>query len=62
MKIELVYFAIFWMNAFPAKAGVSRKYSPRELVLRMKADYAKHCRVLFGSIVKSTMSRPLPTP
>ena len=52
MKIKLVYFAIFWMNAFPAKAGVSRKHSPRELVLRMKADYTKHCRVLFGSYCK----------
>ena len=49
MKIKLVYFEVFWLNAFPAKSGVSRQFSPRELVLRLKADYTKHCRVLFGS-------------
>ena len=49
MKIELVYFGVFWLNAFPTKSGVSRQFSPRELVPRLKADYAKHCRVLFGS-------------
>ena len=28
-------FFIFWLNAFPTvNTGVSRKYSPRELVLR----------------------------
>ena len=49
MKIELVYAGVFWLNAFPCKAGVSRNLSPRELVLRQKADFKKHCRVLFGS-------------
>ena len=49
MKIELVYASVFWLNAFPCKAGVSRNLSPRELVLRQKADFKKHCRVLFGS-------------
>lgn len=28
---------------------MSRQYSPRELVLRLREDYTKHCRVLFGS-------------
>ena len=49
VKIELVYFVVFWLNAFPVGASVSRNYSPWELVLRLKADYKKHCRVLFGS-------------
>ena len=49
MKIELIYFVVFWLNASPSKAGVSRKYSPRELILRLKVDYKKHCKVLFGS-------------
>ena len=38
MKIELIYFVLFWLNAFPSKTGVSRIYSPRELVLRLKAN------------------------
>ena len=49
IKIELVYFVIFWLNAFPSKVGVSRQYSPQELVLRLKVDYKKHCWILFGS-------------
>ena len=36
IKIELIYFVVFWLNAFPSKAGVSRKYSLRGLVLRLR--------------------------
>ena len=49
VKIELVYFIVFWLNAFPSKAGVSRQFSPREFILRLKVDYKKHCRVPFRS-------------
>ncbi|KAL7538669.1 hypothetical protein ACHAXR_008718 [Thalassiosira sp. AJA248-18] len=49
MKIEIVYFVTLWLNAFPVKNGISTKYSPRELILRWKMDYKKHCRVVVGS-------------
>ena len=38
VKIELVYFIVFWLNAFPVKSGISHKFSPRELVLRWQLD------------------------
>ncbi len=28
MKIEFVYFMVFWLNAFPVKTGISGVYSP----------------------------------
>ncbi len=28
MKIEFIYFVILWLNAFPAKNGISAMYSP----------------------------------
>ncbi|KAL7447657.1 hypothetical protein ACHAXS_000045 [Conticribra weissflogii] len=47
--IELVNFVVFWLNAFPAKNGVSDTMSPREIVTRQPIDYAKHCKAKFGS-------------
>ncbi len=41
--IHLVYFAVLWLNSLPAAAGVSDKYSPREIILGCKLDFKKHC-------------------
>jgi len=49
MKIEFVYFMVFWLNAFPVKTGISGVYPPRELLVRWCLDYNKHCRVLPGT-------------
>ena len=49
MKIEFIYFMMLWMNAFPVKSGISQRYSPRELLLRWRLDYKKHCRVEPGT-------------
>jgi hypothetical protein len=32
MVIELLHFCVMWMNSFPMKSGISKKWSPRELV------------------------------
>jgi hypothetical protein len=32
MMIELLYFCVMWMNSFPVKSGISKKWSPWELV------------------------------
>jgi hypothetical protein len=33
-KIEFIYFVILWLNAFPAKNGVSAVYLPHELLVQ----------------------------
>jgi hypothetical protein len=52
MKIKFIYFVILWLNAFPVKTGISSCFSPRDLLVRWKLDYKKHCRVLPGSYCK----------
>jgi hypothetical protein len=49
MKIEFLYFMVFWLNTFPVKTGISGVYSSRELFLGWRLDYNKHCRVLPGT-------------
>ena len=48
VKIELIYFIVFWLNSFPVNSGISRQFSPREIILRWQLDVKKHCRVMFG--------------
>ena len=60
MKIEFVYFVMLWLNAFPVRSSVSTTYSPRELVMRRKLDYKKHCQVLPGSYCE-VQDEPVPT-
>jgi Reverse transcriptase (RNA-dependent DNA polymerase) len=50
--IEMVYTSVFWLNSFPGGSGISDSMSPREIVLRQGIDYAKHCRLEFGSYVQ----------
>jgi hypothetical protein len=49
VKIEFVYFIVLWLNAFPVRMGISSKYLPRELSVRWRLDYKKHCPVLPGT-------------
>jgi len=59
--IELIYHVVLWLNAFPLKnSGVSANLSPRELVIRHKLDFAKHCRAQFGSYCE-VHDNPVPT-
>ena len=60
MKIKFVYFIVLWLNAFPVKSGISATYSPRELILRWRLDYKKHCRVLPGTYCE-VHDKPVPT-
>jgi hypothetical protein len=60
MKIEFVYFIVLWINAFPVRTGISTTYSPRELLLRWRLDYKKHCRVLPGTYCE-VHDEPVPT-
>jgi hypothetical protein len=47
--VELMHFCVMWMNSFPAKSGISEKWSPREIVSRHKLDAKMHCKVPFGA-------------
>ena len=49
MPIELVYHMVLWLNAFPAKSGVCDTLSPDEIVYWHKLDFAKHCKLPFGT-------------
>ena len=60
MKIEFIYFMVLWMNAFPVKSGISKTFSPRELLLRWRLDYKKHCRVDPGTYCE-VHDEPVPT-
>ena len=52
MIIELAKFAVFWLNSFPHRLGISTTESPRLLVTGENIDYAKHCRFEFGEYVQ----------
>jgi hypothetical protein len=60
MLIELIYHVILWLNAFPTKSGISSTLSPREIVLRHRLDFAKHCKAPFGSYCESH-DEPVPS-
>ena len=45
----LVIHTVRWMNALPAKAGVSDDLSPREIVLCWQLNTKIHCRATFDS-------------
>jgi hypothetical protein len=49
MLIELIYYIVLWLNAFPKKSGVSGTLLPCESVMRHKLNFTKHCRAQFGS-------------
>jgi hypothetical protein len=47
--IELMHFCVMWMNEFPVKLGISKKWSPRELISHHKLDAKLHCKTPFGA-------------
>ena len=42
MLIELVAFALMWLNAFPPSGGVSATHSSRKIIIGSQLDYNKH--------------------
>eukprot|EP00957_Ditylum_brightwellii_P019731 1489096-Ditylum_brightwellii.AAC.1 len=43
--VELVNFAVFWLNVFPPSAGVSKTLSPHTIITGLEVDYNKHCQL-----------------
>jgi hypothetical protein len=53
MTVELVYGSVFWLNMFPSNDGVSDTISPHGLVIGLKLDYSKHCRIVYGAYAQT---------
>ena len=53
MIVEMVYSSNFWLNSFPALDGVSDTLSPRAMIVGTQIDYAKHCKLEFGTYVQT---------
>ena len=49
MLVEMVKASVFWLNTFPSSDGVSDTMSPRLLIVGFNVDYAKHCKLEFGT-------------
>lgn len=50
---EMVVFSNFWLNSFPHPDGISDPISPRTIMTGIKLDFAKHCKLKFGSYVQT---------
>jgi hypothetical protein len=53
MLIKLIYHVMLWLNTFLTKTGVSETLSPRKIVYQRKLDFAKHCKLPFGTYCKA---------
>ena len=53
MVIELNNYITHYVNAFPAKGGVSMTLSPGTVVTGLTIDCKNHCRLEFGEYVQT---------
>jgi hypothetical protein len=53
LVIEMAKLAVFWLNAFPHRNGVSDDMSPRMIVTGQKVDHNRHCKYEFGEYVQT---------
>ena len=53
MVIKLNKYIAHFLNAFPAKGGVSMNLSPGAIVTGLTIDYNKHCKLEFGAYVQT---------
>jgi hypothetical protein len=53
MVQEIVAGAIFWLNVFPPKGGVSKTFGPRTIVMGTQIDFNKHCTMECGQYVET---------
>ena len=53
VTIGLTYFVTFWINAFVDTQGISKIFSPREIITRRGLDWNKHARAVFGQYIQA---------
>ena len=51
--IHLVKNSVLWLNALPAKDGVSNNHSPRYLLTGAELNYENHVQIEFGKYVQT---------
>ena len=57
--INLVQFAVIWLNALTNHSGISCKWSPHELICHHRLDAEKHCKIPFGAYCEVHDEPPL---
>ena len=53
MVAELVFSAVFWLNAFHPLRHLLNNLSPRTILTGRSLDYKKHCKHEFGLYVQT---------
>ena len=53
MVQEIVAGAVFWLNVFPPKSGISKTFGPRAIVIGTHIDYKSHCSMECGQYVET---------
>ena len=53
MLIHLTKNSVFWLNAFPARNGVSSKHSPQYIMTGKELSYSHHVQLEFGEYVQT---------
>jgi hypothetical protein len=53
MVQEIVAGAVFWLNVFPPKSGISKTFGPRTIVIGTHIDYKRHCTMECGQYVET---------
>ncbi len=64
LVIHMIYYVVTFLNCSVAKNGVSDTLSPREIILRRKLDWNKHCTskgepLEFGKYVEAHEDPPI---
>ena len=49
----LIYYVVIFLNTMPAKNGISDTISPREIVMRRRLNWNKHCTGEFGEYAEA---------
>ena len=52
--VRLVYFSATMLNVPVASGGISREFSPREIVTGKRFDTETQCRALFGEYIEAS--------
>ena len=53
MVAEMVYAAVFWLNAFYPNKNALSNLSPRAIVTGLSINFLKHCKHEFGTYVQT---------
>ena len=58
MVIAMIIFVVLWLNDFPPDIGTYQTYFLRTIMTDHTLDYAKNCRVEFGTYAETHEDAP----